>query len=69
MMLEVKGYPLLTGARGGAPADLTALCHTLQAAAWLLVDFPEISELDLNPVFAGPDRAVVADGRAVLTEG
>jgi acetyltransferase len=69
MMQEVKGYPLLTGARGRAPADMTALSHTLQAAAWLLVDFPEISELDLNPVFAGPDRAVVADGRAVLAEG
>jgi hypothetical protein len=34
----------------------------------VLEAFPEIIELDLNPVFAGPEGAVVADGRAVLAE-
>lgn len=68
MIREVKGYPLLAGARGQAAVDLDALAHTLQAATWLMTDFPEIVELDLNPVFAGPDRAIVADGRAVLAE-
>ena len=67
MIREVKGYPLLAGARGQAAVDLDALAHTLQAAAWLLTDFPEIVELDLNPVFAGPGGAIVADGRAVLS--
>ncbi len=67
MIREVKGYPLLAGARGLAAVDLDALAHTLQAVAWLLTDFPEIVELDLNPVFAGPGGAVVADGRAVLS--
>jgi hypothetical protein len=43
-----------------------ALASTLQAAAWVLDAFPEIIELDLNPVFAGPQGAIVADGRAVL---
>jgi hypothetical protein len=38
----------------------------LQAAAWLLVEFPEIRELDLNPVIVGTEGAIVADGRAVL---
>jgi acetate---CoA ligase (ADP-forming) len=67
MIREVKGYPLLAGARGHAAVDLDALAHTLQAVAWLLTDFPEIVELDLNPVFAGPSGATVADGRAVLS--
>jgi acetate---CoA ligase (ADP-forming) len=67
MIREVKGYPLLAGARGQAAVDLDALAHTLQAVAWLLTDFPEIVELDLNPVFAGPGGAIVADGRAVLS--
>ena len=66
MIREVKGYPLLAGARGHAPVDMDSLLHTLQAVAWLLTDFPEIVELDLNPVFTGPDGAIVADGRAVL---
>lgn len=67
MIREVKGYPLLVGARGQAAVDLDALARTLQAVAWLLTDFPEIVELDLNPVFAGPGGAIVADGRAVLS--
>ncbi|HEX9135281.1 MAG TPA: acetate--CoA ligase family protein, partial [Ktedonobacteraceae bacterium] len=67
MIREVKGYPLLAGARGQAAVDLDVLAHTLQAVAWLLTDFPEIIELDLNPVFAGPGGAIVADGRAVLS--
>jgi acyl-CoA synthetase (NDP forming) len=67
MVREVKGYPLLTGARGREPVNLPALIQTLQAAAWLLADFPEIIELDLNPVLVGPESAIVADGRAVLS--
>jgi acetyl-CoA synthetase (ADP-forming) len=68
MIREVKGYPLLAGARGHASIDIDSLLYTLQSVAWLLTDFPEISELDLNPVFTSPDGAFVADGRAVLTE-
>jgi len=67
MLREVRGYPLLTGARGQQVANLASLTRTLQAVAWLLEAIPEISELDLNPVMAGPNGAVVADGRAYLT--
>ena len=66
MIREVKGYLLLTGARGHASVNIDSLLHTLQSVAWLLTDFPEIVELDLNPVFAEPDGAFIADGRAVL---
>jgi acyl-CoA synthetase (NDP forming) len=68
MIREVKDYPLLTGARGHASVDIDFLLQTLQTVAWLLTDFPEIVELDLNPVFTGSDGAFVADGRAVLAE-
>jgi acyl-CoA synthetase (NDP forming) len=67
MIREIRGYPLLTGARGQAPVNLEALIRTLQAAAWLLLEFPEIAQLDLNPVIAGPQAAIIADGRATLT--
>ncbi len=66
MIHEVRGYPLLEGARGQAAVDMVALTKTLQAAAWLLDAFPEISELDLNPVLVSAEGAVVADGRAVV---
>jgi ATP-grasp domain len=69
MIHEVRGYPLLAGARGhAAPVDIYALMHTLLSASWLLTDFSEIIELDLNPVFVGPMGATVADGRAMLAE-
>jgi acyl-CoA synthetase (NDP forming) len=68
MIREVKGYSLLAGARGHSAVDMEALTHTLKAVAWLLTDFPEIVELDLNPVFVGPAGAIIADGRAVLAE-
>jgi len=68
MIHEVRGYPLLAGARGHAPIDIDALVHTLLSVSWLLTDFSEIIELDLNPVFVGPMGATVADGRAMLAE-
>jgi acyl-CoA synthetase (NDP forming) len=68
MIREVRGYRLLAGARGHPAVDVDALTHILQAVSRLLTGFPEILELDLNPVFAGSDGAFVADGRAVLTE-
>ena len=67
MIREVRGYPLLVGARGQPAADLQSLVKALQAVAWLLTAFPCISELDLNPVIVGPEGAVVADGRAVVS--
>jgi len=66
MIREVRGYPLLAGVRGKAAVDVEAIIQTMQAAAWLLTEFPEIRELDLNPVIAGTEGAIVADGRAVL---
>lgn len=66
MIREVRGYPLLAGIRGKAAVDIEAIIQTLQATTWLLMGFPEIQELDLNPVIVGPSGAVVADGRAIL---
>ena len=68
MIRDVRGYAVLAGARGQATADLDAIARTLQAVAWVLNDFPEIVEIDLNPVLAGPQAAVVADGRATLAD-
>ncbi len=67
MIREVQGYPLLEGTRGYAAVNIASLTRTLQAAAWVLAAFPEINELDLNPVIVGAEAAVVADGRAVLS--
>lgn len=70
MVREVKGYPVLAGARGSPPADVDAIAGIIQKAGQLIVDFPEISELDINPtfVFDAGKGAVAVDARIVLRE-
>jgi len=52
MVREIRGYRLLQGFRGHPPADVTAIEEVLLRLSLLVEDVPEISELDLNPVFA-----------------
>ncbi len=67
MMREIKGFPLLTGFRGQPPADLAALERILLRVSQLAEAYPEIEELDLNPIFARPDGAEAVDARIVLS--
>jgi acetyltransferase len=50
MLRELRVFPILEGRRGQAPADLGALVEVIRSATRLVTDFPEIVELDLNPV-------------------
>jgi acetyltransferase len=52
MLQETKAYTLLRGYRGEAPRDITALVDVIKRVARLVTDFPEITEMDINPVFA-----------------
>ena len=54
MIKETKAYTLLKGFRGAAPDDIPALEEAIGRVGQLCRDFPEISELDINPVFAYP---------------
>ncbi len=50
MIRSIKAYPILTGARGKRPADIAALKDVINRLAQIARDFPEISELEINPV-------------------
>jgi acetyltransferase len=50
MIRSIKAYPILTGARGKRPADIAALKDVISRMAQIAQDFPEISELEINPV-------------------
>ncbi|MFZ5644847.1 MAG: acetate--CoA ligase alpha subunit [Bacillota bacterium] len=52
MISETKAYTLLRGYRGEKPRDINALIDAVGRVARLVTDFPEITELDINPVFA-----------------
>jgi len=54
---------LVAGFRGTPPADTDALVELLARLGRLAEDFPELAELDLNPVLAGPDGCVAVDAR------
>jgi acyl-CoA synthetase (NDP forming)/GNAT superfamily N-acetyltransferase len=60
---SIRSAPLLHGHHGTPAADLPALRDVLMRVSRLADDIPEISELDLNPVIARPDRAVAVDAR------
>ncbi len=55
MIAETKASTLLRGYRGEQPADMMSLIDMVARAAKLILDFEEISEMDINPVFAYPD--------------
>lgn len=66
MIEKLKGYKALTGVRGTAPADIEALTEYILRAAQLSLDFPQIAEMDLNPVLAYEDGCRVVDVRIML---
>lgn len=52
MVQEIRGYRLLEGYRGHAPADIDAIQEVLLRISLLVEEIPEVTELDLNPIFA-----------------
>lgn len=52
MLAETKAYTLLKGYRGEAPRDMASVVDVIKRTARLVTDFPEITEMDINPVFA-----------------
>ena len=68
MVRSVKAFPLLTGVRGEPPSDLPALYEVLERISQLVVDRPEITELDVNPLIVRGvgQSAIAVDARVVL---
>jgi acyl-CoA synthetase (NDP forming)/GNAT superfamily N-acetyltransferase len=66
MWRELRAAPLLTGYRGMAAMDTDALEQLLLRVARLAEDFPEVSELDLNPVVAIPAGVAALDAKLKL---
>jgi len=63
---EGKAGRLVAGFRGAPAADPAALVDLLHRLSLLAEDFPEVAELDLNPVIALPDGCVAVDARVRL---
>jgi acyl-CoA synthetase (NDP forming) len=66
MVTKVKAYPLLKGYRNTPSADIDAIITILLNTSKLVMDYPEIKELDLNPVMAYAKGAKTVDARIIL---
>jgi acetyl-CoA synthetase (ADP-forming) len=69
LIREIKGYPLLEGRRGREGADVSILEEALLGLSDFVEKYPEIKELDLNPIFAYPDGYLAVDARVILEKG
>ncbi|NIM07070.1 MAG: CoA-binding protein [Armatimonadetes bacterium] len=68
MIGEIRAYPLLAGVRGERPADINAIEEALLRLSQLVSDFPEIVEMDINPLKVGEPGtgAVAIDARITI---
>src|SRR5438105_6166396 len=66
MLDGIAAAEILKGVRGADPVNREALAGLIENVSQLVADYPEISELDLNPVFASKSGAIAADVRIVL---
>lgn len=69
MLSEIRAHALLDGVRGQPPADKDAIQDALLRIGQLVQDFPEIAELDINPlmVYDQGQGAIAIDMRLVLS--
>ena len=61
MLDGIQAAEVLRGVRGADPIDRDALARVVVAVSNLVADFPEIQEVDLNPIFATKDGATAVD--------
>ncbi|WP_326691992.1 MULTISPECIES: acetate--CoA ligase family protein [unclassified Streptomyces] len=69
MLDGIRAAEMLRGVRGGEAVSREALAGLIVSVSRLAHDFPEIAEIDLNPVFASARGVVAADIRILLAEG
>jgi acetyltransferase len=62
----IRGRALLDGVRGAAGMDTTVLADFLVRLGRLVTDFPQIDEIDLNPVKGSGDRLFAVDARIIM---
>lgn len=69
LMEETQVYKLLHGYRGRPPADLQKMEEIIVAFSNLIVDFPEIAEMDVNPIAISDGKAYALDTRIIISDG
>ena len=63
---KLRAFPILEGARGQAPADVEALAGVMIKVGALMIEHPEIDEIDINPLCVSAAGAVAVDASIVV---
>jgi acyl-CoA synthetase (NDP forming) len=68
---SLKSYAILKGARGMKPADIDGYVDSILRVSWILAEFPEIKEMDINPLRLLKDGSGICalDARMVIEKG
>lgn len=69
MVEDIRLFPILNGVRGGTPYDRRALEKLLTQISDMIIAYPKILEMDLNPVIVHHKGITIADARIILKEG
>ncbi len=68
MVEQVEARKILEGVRGSAAVDKDALVELLLAVSGIAEAYPQLAELDLNPVIAYPDGYAIVDARVIVNQ-
>ena len=68
MLESLKIYPLLKGYRGSPAKNIDKLIQVLIRLSYLAADYPEIQELDINPLLVTPEDVIALDARIVIDQ-
>ena len=66
MLRSLKSWPLLKGYRGKPGANLDRLIEVIIRFSYLVADYPQIKELDVNPLLVTPEEVIALDARVVV---
>ena len=66
MLKSLKSWPLLRGYRGRPGANVDRLIEIIMRFSYLVADYPEIKELDINPLLVTPEDVIALDARVVV---
>jgi len=68
MIEEIRSHKILEGFRGEKPSDIASIAECIGRLSQLVTDFPEIEELDINPLLVLPEGkgAKVIDARILI---
>ena len=66
MVQDIRSFPILNGVRGQEAVDIEQVADNLQRLGLLVTDFPQIKEMDINPLKGTGDTLFAVDARVIL---